>query len=147
MKKPLMMLTCALSLTACTTNPKVAAMAQPATVIHVKSTAKVISKLSELCDRAGLRIDESNANNVTCSQESGVLAQALFGTKYGTAVRTTVRFNAFPVDHGIRVVANSSMGNQTAFGQNNTTDLGNGGVMSQQMQTILDEAKKELEGK
>lgn len=133
---------------ACTTHPKVAAMTQPAMVFKTKDTSSVIAKLAEICDRKGLQIDSSSNNGLVCSQQSSVMAQALLGTKYGTDVRSTVRFNAFPVSNaGTRVVGYMAMGNQTAFGQNKTTDMGTGGKMGAQVQSMLDRARLELEGK
>ncbi len=133
---------------ACTTHPKVGAVTQPATVIKTKDTNRIIGKLSEICDRHGLQIDSSSSNNLICSQQSPILAQALLGTKYGTDVRSVVRFNAFPVGAaGTRVVGYMSMGNQTVFGQSKTTDMGTGGKMGTQVQFMLDQARKELEAK
>ena len=148
MRKHLYLTVLLLLTTACTTHPKVAAMAQPATVIKTKDTSRVIGKLAEICDRNGLQIDSSNNNTLVCSQQSSIMAQALLGTKYGTDVRSTVRFSAFPVSNaGTRVVGYMAMGNQTALGQNKTMDMGAGGHMGSQVQSMLDRARIELEGK
>lgn len=133
---------------ACTTHPKVDGMTQPATVIKTKDTARVIGKLAEICDRNGFQVEGSSSNNLSCSQQSPVLAQALLGTKYGTYVRSIIKFSVFPVgEGGTRAVGYMSMGNQTAFGQNNMTDLGAGGKAGAQVQRMLDQARVELEGK
>ena len=147
MKKYFYLATLIMLTTSCAQN-KVGAITQPATVINTKNTAKVIAKLSEICDRNGLQIDNTGTHNVTCSQQSPVLAQGLLGTKYGTEVRSVVKFNAFPVGNSdTRVVGYVSMGNQTAFGQNNMMDMGPGGQMGAQVQRMLDQAKKEIEKK
>ncbi len=132
---------------ACTAHPKVAGMSQSATVIKTKDTARVIGKLAEICDRNGFQVEASSTNNLSCSQQSPLLAQALLGTKYGTEVRSMIKFSVFPVGNdGTRAVGYMSMGNQTAFGQNNVTDLGAGGKSGAQVQRMLDQARSELEG-
>lgn len=137
-----------LILTACTTNPKVGAMTQPATVINTKKPSQIIYKLNELCDRRSMQIESSSDTSVTCSERSSTMARMLFSTKYGTEVRTTYKFNVFPVgDGGVRVVANIAVGNQTAFGQNHSYDFTTGTEMSRTAQAMLDQAKNEIERK
>ena len=148
MNKSLYLLPFILLASACTTHPKIAAVSQPAMVFKTKDTARVLGKLAEICDRNGLQIDSSSNNSLVCGQQSSIMAQALLGTKYGTDVRSTVRFSAFPVSNaGTRVVGYMAMGNQTALGQNKTMDMGTGGKMGAQVQSMLDRARVELEGK
>lgn len=136
-----------LALGACTTFPQVESMARPATVIEISNKQAVLDKIVELCDRNGLQIDNTEASSVTCSRQSSMATQVLLGTKYGTALRTRTQFNVFPISKGkIKVAPRSWAENQNAFGQINTTEMDTA-VVRQYTQTILDQARTELEKK
>lgn len=128
-----------------TTGDKVAAVTSPAVFIKSDSPQIVINKITELCDRRGLMIDESVPNGVTCSMEGSFMAQAFLGTAYGTPVRGCVRFNAFPVKgSGIKVVGNAWHETQNAFGQTQKIQT-NAANTRESMQSLMNEAKAELE--
>lgn len=133
-------------LSACTTNPKVAAISKPAIVVAGKNADSVIAKMTEICDRNDLTIEDRSNGSLVCSKDAPLGAQLLLGTDYGTDVKSHVRFNAFPVDGGIKVVAYAWYETQNAFGQTNKVDI-NGGASRGQIQTMLDQAKAELGGK
>lgn len=136
-----------LALSACTTFPQVDSMARPATVIQTSNKQAVLDKIVELCDRNGLQIDKTETSSVTCSRQSSLGTQVLLGTKYGTALRTRTQFNVFPLGKGkMKVSPRSWAENQNAFGQTNTTEMDTP-VIRQYTQTILDQARTELEKK
>lgn len=113
--------------------------------IQTKDSAVVVSKLSELCDRNGYRIDTSTSNSVTCSHDGGLAAQILLGTRYGSGVRQRVQFNTFPTAPGlIKVVPELWMESQTAFGQIKRTDLQTNN-QNGSTQNVLNIAKQEIE--
>jgi hypothetical protein len=132
--------------TACTNNPKVDALTQPATTIKIKDASRVINKLAKLCDRSGLKIDTRGTNNITCSRTSTAPEQTFFSRKYGTDVRINFKFATFATENSsIRIATNILMGNRTDFDQNKASDLGAGGRIGQEAQIILNTTKKELE--
>lgn len=137
----------AVILVGCTQTPKIAAIVKPATVIRTASLERVISKLAELCDRNSLRIDNTDAHSISCSQEAPMMAQVLLGTRYGTTVRSKVKFTAFKVASGVRVTGYQWLENQTAYGQNKTTDLSSSPDANRTVQVMLDEARREIEGR
>ena len=146
MSKFITLILVAFSLLGCTSNPKVSGTARPATIINTKNAGTVIQKLTELCDRNGMFIEESAASSVTCSKEAPIAAQVFLQTAYGTPLQSKVRFNAFPVQGGIKVATNVWYETQNAFGQVDRTDI-NGGRGQEMLYRILDQAKSELENK
>jgi hypothetical protein len=138
-----------LSLSACgviTQHPKVAAVAKPAVVIATQDKKQVVNKLAEQCDRENFQIDSQEESSIVCSRESSIMAQALFGTKAGTNVRSNIRFSVFTVGSGVKATGTAWFGNQTAFGQNNTTSMENGQTPPI-VQQMLTNAKAEIEAK
>lgn len=133
----------AIMLSACTQNPKVDVISKPAIVVSGKSTERVLAKIAEICDRQDLIIDDRTSSSVVCSKDAPLGAQVLLSTRYGTDVKSRVRFNAFTIDSGVKVSANAWYDTQNAFGQTNKVDI-NGGPAREQIQSILNQVKSEL---
>lgn len=122
-----------------TQNPKVEGMAPAAVLITTKDTKKVINKLAEICDRDGFQIDDTGTNNVNCSTEAPILAQAFLGTRYGTNVRSRLRFNVITLSTSTKIVGKAWFENQTAFGQTRTHEL-DGGEAKAYLQKAMQQA-------
>lgn len=131
-------------LAGCATEPRLEGLVHATTVIEGTTIPAVINKLTELCDRHHVQIDESTDNSVTCSQEGAVMAQVLLSTRYGSGVRERIKFTAFAIAPGrIKVTPQQWFENQTAYGQvqrNNINVPADGPA-----QQILNTAKAELE--
>ena len=140
------LLTLLLITTACTQHPKVSGALQPATSIDTKNITKVTNKLTELCSRSGLTIDETTSNSVTCSASADAVAQFFMSSTGGTEVRTRMRMNAFIVKDQTKVVANGWYERQNFYGKTDRTPANNSDANAQ-MQRLLDQAKLELDGK
>lgn len=135
-----------LSLTACTQFPQVEAT-RPVSFIQTSNKQAVLDKITEVCDRNGLQIDESTASSVTCSQLSSLGTQILLGTKYGTDVRTRTQFTLVPMAKGkIKISPRSWAENETAFGQTKKTEMNTSAVW-QSTQQILNQVRAEIERK
>lgn len=131
---------------ACGQHPKVGGAVQPTTFIDTKSVTKVTNKLTELCSRKGLMIDETTNNSVICSASANSIAQMLMTTKGGTEVRSRVRMTVFPVNNQIKVVANAWYESQNFYGKTDRNNAGDANSNAE-VQSMLDEAKVELDGK
>lgn len=145
MKKIIPVFICAALLSACTQHPKVEAMSQPSVLINTKNTKQIINKLTEICDRERLQIDNSDAHSVNCSREAPILAQAFLGTRYGTNVRSRIRFTVISLNTTTKVVGKAWFENQTAFGQTRTNEVEGGDTYSV-LYRMLQQAKQEIEG-
>lgn len=147
MKKTIPIYILAISLTACVSTPKVPGQGadRPTAIINTKSTAAVVQKLTELCDRNGMFIEDSGASSVTCSKDAPMAAAVFLQTAYGTPLKSRVRFNTFPVQGGIKIATNVWYETQNALGQIDRTDI-NGGRGQEVLHRILRQAKTEIEG-
>ncbi len=117
-----------------------------AAIINTKSQATVVNKMTEICDRNRLTIDETTQRSVTCSQEGNAFQQVLMKTRYGTPVQNKYKFTSFPLSGKTKVTATAWAETQNAFGQLNKIDMtkANG---AQGLQAWLDTAKAEIEQK
>ena len=133
-------------LAGCAANSAATPRPRAAVEIQAKDLSVVTGKLAQICDRNGLRIDNTSSNSVTCSRDGGLAAQILLGTRYGSGVRQRLQFSVFSTGNGmIKVAPELWMENQTAFGQVQRTDLNNDDNQGS-VQGMLNTAKAEIEG-
>jgi hypothetical protein len=133
-------------LTACATNPGATQATPPVSVISAKKPQTVIDKAADICLRNNLIIDQTSDTTVICSREAPAMAQALFGTRYGTSVRNKIQVNAFSSEGQTKAVLREWMESQNAFGQNRTLEM-NSPANFYWGQSFLDAVKTEVEGK
>lgn len=118
----------------------------PETIVYNSSSKKIQNAVANTCINSQQFVESQTDNVVICSQQSGPMAQAFFGTKYGSGVYTKIQFNIVEMQpDAIKVIGRGWLENQNAFGGIKRDYLDNG-QMPTYIKMMLDEIKKSAEG-
>ncbi len=123
---------------------------RPEVTIHSENTDLVKSAvINEMQILGFLLSDDSKYRLVFTKQMEGgqaMMAQLALGNSYSTTPVAEVSYNITKIKSQIKVVGFSSMSTQMAFGQVNRYDMENNNVWFNNIQSLLQKVKTEIEG-